>query len=89
MSALAKSPGFTGSGNARLSALRISNEDQFLDYVSKAIKLNHGILVNAASALKVHRNTLTKWIDYYPVLSSAIREAREAEATREASARAR
>ena len=75
-SALSKNPGLVGSGNARLSALRINGEEQFLSIVTRAIKLNHGIVVNAAEALKVHRNTLMKWINHYPLLGVALEEAR-------------
>jgi transcriptional regulator with PAS, ATPase and Fis domain len=76
MSVLAKQPGFTSSGNARLSALRVNGEKQFLEIVSRAIRINHGIVKNAAEALKVHRNTLMKWIDHYHELGVAVEDAR-------------
>jgi hypothetical protein len=68
MNDLAKPVGYAGSNNPRLSALRIADEPRFLVIVGEAIRLNHGIVVNAAEALKVHRNTLMRWLDNYSVL---------------------
>ena len=75
-STLAKSAGFCTSGNAKLSALRVNGESQFLVLVSRAIRINHGNVGNAATALKVHRNTLMKWINHYSILEEARDEAR-------------
>lgn len=76
MSSLSKNPGFGSSANAKLCALRVNGEEQFLRLVTKAIKANHGIIRNAAEALNVHRNTLMKWINHYPSLEQARAEAR-------------
>ena len=76
MSVLSKNPGFCTSGNAKLSALRINGEERFLVLVGRAIRLNHGHVGNAATALDVHRNTLMRWINHYSVLQEARDEAR-------------
>lgn len=73
---LIKIPGFAGSGNAKLSALRVSNEAAFLEWVTKAITLNDGNLSNAALAVDVHRNTMMRWINHYPSLQIAMNNAR-------------
>ena len=77
MAELTKVPGFAGSGNAKLSALRVSNEAEFfLQWVTKAITLNDGILSNAALAVDVHRNTMMRWINHYEVLQKVLNNAR-------------
>jgi hypothetical protein len=69
-------PGFTSSNNPRLSALRILDEPQFIRIVSTAIANNHGVLLRVAEALKVHRNTLGRWIEMYPELGIRVNLAR-------------
>lgn len=70
-------PGFVGSKNPQLSAMRISHPDRFIDIVTKAITVNHGLVGNAAVALAVHRNTLGRWIEKYPELQAAVTKSRE------------
>ena len=76
MSALSKNAGFGTSGNPKLSALRVNGEPQFLALIAKALQLNHGNVRNAAKALRVSRNTLTKWIAHYPILQTELSAAR-------------
>lgn len=65
-------PGFAGSANPRLSALRILDEPQFIRIVKSALKNNKGVLLDAAEALNVHRNTLGRWINTYPELGAEV-----------------
>lgn len=74
---LAEKPGWSGSGNPKLSALRINGEPQFIAIVERALELNHGHIVNTATALKVSRNSLMRWIAFYPSLQLARDNARE------------
>ena len=67
-------PGYAGSGNPQLSALRISDPEKFKKIIRVALKLNHGNILNAAAAMKVHRNTLMVWLNKYPELRDAITE---------------
>lgn len=69
-------PGFVGSQNPQLSAMRISHPQRFIDIVTTAIVKNHGILQNAAEALKVHRNTLDRWLKKYPELRAVVEKAK-------------
>jgi sugar diacid utilization regulator len=69
-------PGFVGSHNPQLSALRISDPDKFVKMTVAAIKLNNGNVRNAAEALKVHRNTLMRWIEKYSELKAAVAASR-------------
>lgn len=73
---LAATPGLVNSGHPQLTALRVNGEKQFLGIVARALRANSGVLVNAADALKVNRETLRKWIYHYPALQTAIDEAR-------------
>lgn len=68
-------PGFVRSGNATLSAMRIADNDRWKRTVITAIRLNHGIIMNAAVALGVHRNTLQRWVNKYADLRTAVQEA--------------
>ena len=85
-SSLAPKPGYAGYGHPELSALRVNGTAQFLRIVKDAIRANRGVLVNAAEALKVSRDTLRKWIAHYEVLGTAIEEAREAAKAEDAAA---
>ena len=64
-------------GSAKAPSLRILDEPQFIKIVSLAIRNHGGILLKAADALKVHRNTLNRWIEQYPQLSAQVNTARE------------
>jgi len=60
------------SGNPKLTALRVLDEPQFIRIISIAIARHRGVLTNAAKSLKVHRNTLTRWIEQYPELGAEV-----------------
>jgi len=65
-------PGFAGSGNAQLSALRILDEPQFVHIIGLALARHRGFIINAAKSLKVNRNTLGRWIKKYPELGAEL-----------------
>lgn len=71
MSALSRSPGLVGSGNPKLSALRINGESQFIEVIVRALHEHRGNLAAAAKALHVSRVTMTKWVEHYPALRAA------------------
>ena len=73
---LAEKPGWAGSGNPKLSALRINGEKQFIEIVERALELNAGVVAAAADALNVSRNSLMRWIAFYPSLQLARDNAR-------------
>jgi ActR/RegA family two-component response regulator len=66
-----------GSDNPKLSAMRISHPERWLDIVTKALVLNQGHVSNAAIALQVHRNTLQLWINKNPTLKQVIQKCKE------------
>lgn len=62
--------------NPKLTGLRLANYAQFEDIIRKTIQANNGIVVNAAIALNVHRNTMYRWIGESPILRSVVSAAR-------------
>ena len=70
-------PGFANSNNPKLSALRVNDEVQFIQLVSHAIRLNHGVVLRIAKALKVSRQTVTDWVNHYPKLKEVLEDTRE------------
>jgi hypothetical protein len=70
-------PAFGTSGNAKLSALRINDEKQFLSLVARVLGEEDGNVKEAAKVLRMNRATLTRWVAHYPPLRRAVDEARE------------
>lgn len=67
--------GLLRSGNAQLSAMRVADPEKWRNKVITAIRLNHGIILNAAIALGIHRNTLQRWVNKHPELRQVVQQA--------------
>jgi hypothetical protein len=59
------------SGNPKLSALFVLNEQRAINYVTHAFRDNDGEVEATARQLLVTKQTLYKWMKIYPALKTA------------------
>jgi transcriptional regulator of acetoin/glycerol metabolism len=61
----------SNSGNPRLSALLVLNEQKAINYIIDALRENNGSITDTANELLVARQTMYKYFQKYPALKRA------------------
>lgn len=71
-------PGFVGSHNPKLSALRILDKAQFIRLIVKAMSDQQGDVKATANKLGIGRTTMLRWLKDHGELKVALDRIREA-----------
>lgn len=74
----AAAPRVFNTDNPNLSALRIIDEPQFIKIIGIQFARDRGVILKTAAALRVHRNTLGRWVEQYPALKLELTRVRDA-----------